>query len=330
MKINIDEILNLPESSILDFKFDIYHNDEHNHKILKDIISFSNTVRTKTARILFGVEENNNGECNVVGITKSLDDANIQNLAADKLFPFPKFLYYEVEYNSLKVGILEFPIVKYSYPITCKYDLKGINKNRVYFRMGSRNTEADVMTTIKINNWLMSLPSSEESNNFLSQSLLLISNTNRRLSEVLVEILPKAKQLGYDSITELVKTNLTTINHEDLKNHEYRYQSIYIALNDLRFEYGTGVNDQMFKSELEKDNAVVKHRVPFNQSVVEIEKHYSEFLSRKTLFACLEQPGNVYFKNVHNNVKLFLFKDNFENLLQSIRQRIIDEILKTE
>lgn len=331
MNIQIEKILSQPESSVLDFKKDIYdqYSDDKNSKILKDIISFSNTVRTETARIIFGVEEIDTGQFQINGISKSMDDANIQNLAADKLYPQPKFHYYEIVHKEKKIGIMEFPVTKYICPITCCIDYKGILKDKVYYRMGSRNTEADTPMTIKINDWLRTIPSDDEQIDFLSQALSIVINHETKLSKVISELLPKSIQFGYSNITELLRANLSQIPKDKFQDHTYRYQEIYIALADLRFEYGYGVNDQMFKNELENTQNVIKHRVPFHHSIFELEKVKDDFEKRKTLYACLDMPGKAYFQNINHTVKLFLFKDNLDNIFSNIRQRLIDEIINT-
>ena len=143
---HIEKLLNHPESTTIDFKRDVYDlsaDKEQKFSFLKDVIAFSNTIRLEPSYIIFGVKELEGGQKDLVGITQSLDDATLQNIVADKLLPIPKFLYYEETYKGVMLGILEFPLIRYDCPISSKIDLKGIKKGQVYYRAGSRNTEAD-------------------------------------------------------------------------------------------------------------------------------------------------------------------------------------------
>lgn len=109
------EILNKPESSILDFKADLYNfsNDDDNtvlSKYIKDVISFSNTIRESSGHIIFGVKELSDNTKQKIGITKNIDDAIFQDKVKSKLYPLPKFNYSTKDFEGLKFGILEFPM----------------------------------------------------------------------------------------------------------------------------------------------------------------------------------------------------------------------------
>jgi hypothetical protein len=75
-----EQILNNPESSILDFKVSMYDlsrdaDGSSMAKIIKDVVSFTNTIRTQTSYIVIGVEEKEDGSKKLVGIDKKYDDS---------------------------------------------------------------------------------------------------------------------------------------------------------------------------------------------------------------------------------------------------------------
>jgi len=126
-----EEILSKSESSILDFKAELYDfsNDRDDialAKFVKDVISFANTIREAPAYIIFGAKELQDNTKQKVGITKNIDDAIFQDKIKNKLYPIPNFNYSTKKINNLTFGILEFPIRQYEFPITSIVKLKGI------------------------------------------------------------------------------------------------------------------------------------------------------------------------------------------------------------
>ncbi|MCW3105631.1 MAG: hypothetical protein JWQ09_137 [Segetibacter sp.] len=158
-----EKVISRPESSILDFKEEMYifpHDAEFKNtaKFVKDIISFTNTVRNETAYIIIGVKEEPDGNKIMRGIDHFIDDAILQDKIKDKVAPRPKFAFYKCYYKGLVFGILEFPIIKYSIPISPTVRMKGLEIGKVYYRQGTSNSEASGQETIRIFNWLQSLP----------------------------------------------------------------------------------------------------------------------------------------------------------------------------
>lgn len=326
---NIENILKQHESNTLDFKMDVYNlssGKDQKFSFLKDVIAFSNTIRLEPSYIIFGVKELDGGQKDFVGITQSLDDANLQNIVTDRLFPIPKFLYHEEAYKDVTLGILEFPLVRYDYPITSKFKLKGIEKDQVYYRTGSRNTEADTPTTIKINDWMKTLPSETETNSFLSEALSLFGDSTKLLSEILPVLLSKSKKYGYSKLSKLIQAQLKDIDDDELKNHSYRYQEVYIDSGLIEFKYGIGVNDSNIKRELLK-NQTPKVSFPIKDSIYKVENVLNDFKIKKILYMCAYYYLRDFKKNYKGpNATVFYFKDTFENLIINIKQRIIDEI----
>jgi predicted HTH transcriptional regulator len=86
------ELLTEPESSILDFKADLYDfsNDREGTvlgKFVKDVISFTNTIRETSAYIIFGIRELPDSTKEKVGISKHIDDAILQDKIQSTCLP---------------------------------------------------------------------------------------------------------------------------------------------------------------------------------------------------------------------------------------------------
>ena len=68
---------NVPESSILDFKRDLYRLDKKDgedlrSKFMKDILSMANTPREEASYIVIGVTANPNGTKTLVGVPRKI------------------------------------------------------------------------------------------------------------------------------------------------------------------------------------------------------------------------------------------------------------------
>jgi hypothetical protein len=192
-----EKIINKPESSFIDFKKEQYSFSDDKTEIktaefIKDIVSFSNTIRAETAYIILGIRVKENGTKELLGINKHIDDAIFQEKIKDKVYPKPHFLYYTYAYQNKLFGIIEIPIYKYSEPIYPVKKMKGLDIGRIYFRRGSSNSEAIGKEIILINNWLINLPENSTTkniNNRISELLMGITSRNKLLSECFSETL---------------------------------------------------------------------------------------------------------------------------------------------
>ena len=85
---HLEELLNESESSSLDFKRDQYPfenaTDDQKSELLKDILAFANAWRRSDAYILIGVEDIKPGRSRPVGLSKHLDDADLQQFVNAK------------------------------------------------------------------------------------------------------------------------------------------------------------------------------------------------------------------------------------------------------
>lgn len=137
------EILSNPESELLDFKKEQYRlsNDIVKSEFIKDVVSFANTKRAKTAYIVVGVSKPPKGGIDLVGVSGHHDDSTLQQIVKDKIDPVPQFLYQSFTYQNKSFGVIEIPVGnRCPYKITKDYGI--LKKNAVYIRRGSSTDEA--------------------------------------------------------------------------------------------------------------------------------------------------------------------------------------------
>lgn len=141
----MEELVNENESSTLDFKRDQYPfdnaDDEEKSELLKDIIAFANAWRRTDAYILIGIDEVKTGRSNVVGVTKHLDDASVQQFVNSKTNRPVTFSYEIFLFEGVQVGLLRIPLQ--DRPIYLKTSYGKLKQHQVYLRRGSSTAVAD-------------------------------------------------------------------------------------------------------------------------------------------------------------------------------------------
>lgn len=140
----IEKLLFEDEGITLDFKSSQYpfEGADNNGKseLLKDILAFTNAWRDKTAYILIGVEERKGGRSKVVGISKDLDDAQLQQFVNAKIQRPIMFSYHTHLINGDKIGVISIAVQKRPVYLTTKFG--KLEKNTVYLRRGSSTDTA--------------------------------------------------------------------------------------------------------------------------------------------------------------------------------------------
>jgi hypothetical protein len=237
-------LINNSESSTLDFKSKMYDfiDDRDSIKIgkfVKDIISFSNTIRNWTSYIIIGIQEKD-GEKTFLGQVDKTDDAFLQDKVKDKVFPRPNFTYYKINYDNKIFGVFEFPITKYSTPIYPTVKLKGLDIGHIYYRTGTTNTEAIGHEIITLNNWLQSLPELNRKNSLQDEVNTLIKRLTgnaEKLSSIIADILLVARQNNLSSLETFCSDEIRGMEAQKIRQnteaYQYRAQSVKMSLYDF-------------------------------------------------------------------------------------------------
>jgi hypothetical protein len=335
-KEQITLILEKPESATLDFKESLYDFDndkeqKNTAKFVKDVISFSNTIRNENGFIIFGIKEMSDKSMEFIGLNSSIDDSILQEKVKDKVFPRPYFEYYEIKYEDKKIGVLEFPIKKYEMPITPVQKLKGLEIGKVYYRNGSSNTEANGIDVIRINDWLKSLPGNLEFtlNDKISEILKRLTLNQESLSVIIADLLNISKTHNLAELESFCIAQIKGIEHDDSENHKYRIQKVYISLGNVETNPYSfiKITTDMIKREMEKDDGFYEYRMLFNQSITKIEELLSQFNSNTT-YATIKMSSKHFFGKGDYDLNVFIFDNNIRGVYSGIRQKIIDELMK--
>ncbi len=337
-------ILLLEESVEIDFKKEHYKlirgNDEDTAKFVKDIVSFSNTIRKKSAFIILGVLEEN-GEKELLGINNPIDDNILQAKIKNKVYPRPHFKYLNFEYEKLVFGIIEIPLRRYAEPIMPTIKMKGLEVGKVYCRQGSTNIEANGREIIQINNWITTLPENIEDKEIIervSELIGRISANNEPLSVALSEGLKIGKLTNNDILLEFCKTELEGYYDEKYKKEGIPHRSTKVIMSPYLIENVQGFSNNaiqdLWKDLKSKENF---HEVDliYNDSIYKIEKALDD-VKIKGLNSYLTEErkfGDFYKEEEFGDAPIFVYYrfENFNSLYHSIKRRftsILMEVIK--
>lgn len=343
-----ENILNNPESDILDFKREQYsflsnQNDVNTAKFVKDIISFSNTIRTETSYIILGIGESESGEKEILGLDKHIDDAIFQEKIKNKVTPIPYFSYSTIKFQDKIFGVIEIPVRKYEEPIFSTVKMKGLETGKVYFRRGSSNSEATGREIILISKWLESLPSEIIGNNFsdeVSEIMSKITANQLPLSEPVSSALRLAKKYNLQNLRTFCEGELSGWNDkiENVKVEKvlsYRINKVVMTPSNIEinpYSFYTPSSQQMLDELKKIDKDAFEKTLLFPQSITEIESYLNRFNENKnnSLIVLTSTAGLLFGNPKHNDltIRIYTTIHNYITIYQGIRQKLIGNLLE--
>jgi predicted HTH transcriptional regulator len=139
-KLTIDEVIALvqsaPEQSVFDWKSDFTFpiDEETRGEFIKDLAAIANGCESSYGFIVYGVNPQKPDP--ILGITQSYDDAKLQQLVKGKIKPTPTFVYYEVSFGSMLVGVVQVSPTRLR-PHIISVDLGKVRNGQIPIRRGS-------------------------------------------------------------------------------------------------------------------------------------------------------------------------------------------------
>lgn len=335
-----ESLISKNESSILDFKGELYDfkKDKNNlvtAKFVKDVISFSNTIRTETSYIIFGIQELDNGDLEFKGINGKVDDAILQDKIKDKVIPRPNFSFYTIKHKEKQFAILEFPIIRYEMPIVpTTNDLKGLEAGKVYYRNGTSNTEATAYDVIRINDWLKSLPEKNELNslnNEVSKLLKELTKCEQKLSVIISDLLSLSKKYELEELRKFCLTEIQGVDSSNSEGAEYRIQKVFISWNKIDINPYSFVKPSvsLVIKEMENNKEFFDSKIVMHHPIIEIEGSLDRLNSVPNSYGTMKTDAKslLGMKEAHD-LYIYTFPDNFNSLYRNIRQKAIDILMK--
>jgi hypothetical protein len=148
-------LLQRPESETLDFKAQLYNFEEEEGRLslVKDVLCMSNTPRTETSHIVFGVKKTPDGSCELLGLSKHPDDADLQSRFTGIVHPIPRFTYSAFTYRGKSFGIISIPPTRVGPSAPLVDGKRVLLQHQLYFRRGSKNDIAAPADAARIYAW---------------------------------------------------------------------------------------------------------------------------------------------------------------------------------
>lgn len=337
-----EKLINANESTNLDFKKEHYKligsSEDDLAKYIKDIISFSNTVRENTAHIILGIEEVGVVK-NLVGINEAIDDNILQAKIKDKVYPKPHFIYSNIEYNGKIFGIIEIPIRRQIEPHMPTVKMKGLDVGKIYFRRGSTNDEANHREAIQINTWITNLPEFHEKSEIKEQIIDLVAKLNENkiaLSVLLTDGIRIGNLYRNNELIDFCKAEISGYygsytSEDEFINHR-KSKAFVSPLKIENVSGAMGYNINHFWNDLKKEKGFFETTIFFNESISRIENTISDFVingrngfSTSTKSA-REYPG--FEKSSYDYIYIYTGLDTFENIYFKTRQKFIDYLMR--
>lgn len=202
--ITLQKILQTPENELVDFKSEHYFQQDGSewdkdkpktNDFIKDILSLMNTIRDKSAYIVIGIQDKTH---EVLGIYFQIDSRRLHSKFDYKCNYAPRFLTYPLQYEGKELSIIEIPVQKYPHPCVLLKTMKPdfLERNRVYYRKGDSNAEAEQDMIKAINNHLDALPDGLTALPSLENYIKSIKDDYLELQSFFVHLLGKQQQVG--------------------------------------------------------------------------------------------------------------------------------------
>ncbi|WP_291134814.1 ATP-binding protein [Flavobacterium sp. UBA7663] len=335
-----ESLISKNESSILDFKGEFYdfNNDKTKFitaKFVKDVISFSNTIRTETSYIIFGIQELDNGELEFKGINEKIDEAILQDKIKDKVFPRPIFSFYTFNYKDILYGVIEFPVEKYEFPIVpIIKDLKGLEAGKVYYRNGTSNTEANAYDIIRINEWLKSLPLKTSLNsleNEISKFIKELTKKEEKLSVIIADLLSLSNLYELKGLKMFCLNEIQGIKSTNFEGLDYRKQKVFVSWNKIDINPYSFLSPSvsLVVNELENNSEFFERMLILHHPIIEIESILEKLNQDPNSYITIKtDTKSLLGMEKKHDLYIYTFPDNFNTLYRNIRQKAIDELMK--
>ena len=150
-RISVSEIKQLvatPEQPKLDLKADLRLDNDHlKAEFVKDVVAVANSPG-ETGFLLYGVDSTLPDP--IVGISRSFDDATLQQMVNSKVERPVAFLYYEQQFDARKVGVVVIPPSSLR-PHIVGSPIGNLKEGQIPIRRGSSTTWATAEDLAEMN-----------------------------------------------------------------------------------------------------------------------------------------------------------------------------------
>lgn len=307
-------------------------------KFIKDILSFSNTIRQESAYIIFGVGEDA-GTNKLLGLDFFPDDGIFQQKAMDKVWPKPQFHTFKYNFQGKNFGVIELPVVSYARPLIAVKSFKSLESDKVYFRRGTTNSEASATEILTISDWLRSIPARSSEDHELSQQVAALRHqlvdNKVAVSTVISKCLALGIKFGNSVLQDFCVNELTGYDASDDDNYvKYPFRLMIVPATPLKVtmpRYQPVSPDEMI-AYMSNRNDFWRKNFFVTFSITKLEGIIEDLKIKPSLLE-LNFPNAVLFPEVDVNIKdgsIYFGPQMVNDLYRKIRNHGISLLTKLE
>jgi hypothetical protein len=331
------------ESNVLDFKREsrnfLNNKETEDAKLVKDILSFSNTIRDETAYILYGIDESNGNKV-LLGIADFPDDAILQQKVKDKVTPAAKFKSYTYIYQGISFGVIEIPVHSHAEPLSAAVKLKGLEVGKIYIRRGSSNAEATGREVIAISKWLETLQVEQKSVELPHEQLTRVArglaDKTQPLSTSLSECLGVAIKLKNKAFESFCYHELTGYKN-DFQSYgdvaEHRVMTVVASPLTVELRPFLSLKGDALIRHMLGQEHFSEEKFFFDRSINEWEANILWLTEKKDMaLATFEMSDKVMYpesNRINGKVTLFIALSTFNTMYEKIRKTALKYLLDT-
>lgn len=266
-RLSPDEIKQLlakyPEQPKFDWKESLdLSNEETKSHFVKDIVAFGNSHGEETGYILYGV--NPDRENPILGLSKTFDDANLQELVKSKLDKHINFLYHETLVDNARVGVAIIPR-SFSRPHIIRADFGVLKAGQIPIRKGSSNQ----LATAEDLALMFYDPKRVEAIEFEKTVVRqMIIEGKYPLSSIALKTLDLARRIGDDEMVQWLTKELNGYEQGAEENYP-SYRVVQCFASPYEIEYIGWLTPQQIFAQYKDRFVELKLGLPFSLSKIE-------------------------------------------------------------
>lgn len=314
-----------PEQSKFDWKQDInISSNRKKSEIAKDVIAIANAHGTSDGYLLYGVNPGKNDP--IVGITNTVDDANIQQIVNSKVKKPIDFLYFEQEIDGRTIGIIKIRKDQ-KRPFIVKDDFGVLRQSTTPIRKGSSTDFASDEDLEK----MYYDPKRTEYVHTRAKALLEKIYNDAPVSFIVGEYLEIMKMIEDKDEIKWATLELKGIPPTvDQKKFDYRRLKGHLSFVDIQYA-GFYSLDQI---RLEKPEYYSEFRVLINRPILELEQYIPKGKT-DSVFIKMTMPSKALIDygiksdllKQTDVVFFYLLPIEIEKTLISIKQRVLNRLI---
>lgn len=346
MEINVfEELLKESESYFIDFKSEMYFSNSQKDKtkaraeFVKDIVSMWNTPRDRDSYIILGIRNKSGNDNELVGIDQGniIDDADLRSKFESLVNYIPKFEFNIIDYKNLKFAIITIPIATQISIIKKEFYGNTLKKSALYYREGSKNTEALEDKEKEIYSWFRErqiITDSDLSNeNLLSEMNSFDSDKYFYflITSPLDKTSPFLEKFGLINWTFVIdfdfesqQNGLLSICRDNLEKHQSLNVIIKDNLPSIHTKYGTywyfasglSGNKKSLLPDKKKKTWLRLYKKDFEKQIEKISKSLGNEKPVKTLIVVENNSISSYLNTIIDSLES-VFQDNLSFLMVS-------------